>query len=52
MKRSHGAGRLYIKWGSYYARWRMPDGRYVNRELGRVRSPGEKDGLTRPERGV
>jgi integrase len=48
MPRTYGSGRLYIKSGSYYARWRTPDGRYVNRKIGRVRAPGEKDGVTRP----
>ena len=29
MKRSHGSGHLYIKWPSYYGRWRGVDGRFV-----------------------
>jgi hypothetical protein len=49
MKRQHGTGRLYVKWGSYYGRWRTPDGRYVNRRIGKVRSRGEAEGLNRRE---
>jgi hypothetical protein len=49
MTRPHGAGRLYVKWGSYYARWRTPDGRYVNRRVGQVRRRGSVDGLTKAE---
>src|ERR1035441_3817035 len=46
-KRSHGTGHLYEKWGSYYGRWRTSDGRLLNRKIGKVRSVGERDGLTR-----
>jgi hypothetical protein len=49
MKRPHGAGRLYVKWGSYYGRWRMPDGRYLNRRIGAVRQRGSSDGLTKSQ---
>jgi integrase len=49
MKRSHGSGHLYVKWGSYYVRWRTPDGRFRNRRLGKVRARGEKHGLTKAE---
>src|SRR3954454_6060080 len=49
MKRSHGAGRLYVKWGSYYGRWRALDGRYVNRRIGKVRARGQSDGITKAE---
>jgi integrase len=38
---------LYEKWGSYYGRWRTSDGRLLNRKVGPVRTPGERDGLTR-----
>jgi len=47
--RSAGTGHLYEKWGSYYERWRTLDGRLLNRKVGRVRSVGERDGLTRAQ---
>ncbi len=46
-RRHHGTGHLYEKSGAYYGRWRAPDGRLLNRRVGRIRSPGERDGLTR-----
>ena len=49
MKRSHGTGTLYIKWGSYYGRWVALDGRRFNRKIGKVRVRGEKGGITRAE---
>src|SRR4051812_14399786 len=49
MPRTYGSGRLYVKSGAYYARWRAPDGRYLNRRLGKVRSRGESEGLTRKD---
>jgi hypothetical protein len=49
MPRAYGSGRLYIKSGSYYGRWRTPDGRYLNRRVGKARRRGEKDGLTKAE---
>jgi integrase len=48
-KRLAGTGHVYEKWGSYYGRWRAPDGRLLNRKIGRVRTPGERDGLTRAQ---
>jgi integrase len=48
-RRSSGTGHVYEKWGSYYARWRTPDGRLLNRKIGRVRALGERDGLTRTQ---
>jgi hypothetical protein len=39
MKRPYGTGQLYEKSGSYYGRWRTPDGRRLNRRLGSVRAP-------------
>jgi integrase len=48
-KRLAGTGHVYEKWGSYYGRWRAPDGRLLNRKIGRVRTPGEGDGLTRAQ---
>ena len=54
MKRPHGTGTLYVKWGAFYGRWTTPDGRRVNRRIGKVRARGESDGLTRSqaERGL
>jgi hypothetical protein len=49
MKRPHGSGHLYVKWGSYYGRWRGVDGRFVNKKIGEVRRRGEKNGITRAE---
>ena len=49
MKRAYGSGSLHIKSGAYYVRWRTPDGRHRNRRLGKVRTRGEKDGLTRAQ---
>ncbi len=48
-KRLHGTGHLHVKWGSYYVRCRTSDGRMLNRKVGRVRAPGESDGLTRAQ---
>jgi len=49
MKRPYGSGQIYEKWGAYYARWRTPDGRRLNRRLGPKRRRGESDGLTRAQ---
>jgi hypothetical protein len=49
LKRPYGTGQIYEKWGAYYARWRTPDGRRLNRRLGPKRKPGSSDGLTRPQ---
>ncbi len=38
-----------MKWGAYYGRWTTPDGRRVNRRIGKIRVRGESDGLTRTE---
>jgi hypothetical protein len=48
-KRSYGTGHVYEKSGSYYARWRPPDGRLLNRKIGPVRVAGETSGLTRAQ---
>jgi integrase len=48
-KRSYGTGHIYEKSASYYGRWRSVDGRWLNRRIGAVRSPGETDGLTRSQ---
>ena len=49
MKRLYGTGQLYEKNGSYYGRWRTPDGRRLNRRIGPVRAAGESDGITRAQ---
>ena len=47
-KRDYGTGHLYVKQGSYFGRWRAPDGRLVNRKIGPVRAAGARGGgLTR-----
>jgi integrase len=48
-RRSAGTGHVHEKWGSYYGRWRTSDGRLLNRKIGKVRSTGERDGLTRTQ---
>ena len=48
-KRSYGTGQLYEAAGSYYGRWRTPDGRKLNRRIGRIRATGTADGLTRAQ---
>ena len=48
-KRPYGTGNVYVKSGSFYARWRTPDGRRVNRKLGPVRLPGSTIGLTQAQ---
>jgi integrase len=48
-RRTHGTGHLYEKHDSYYGRWRTGDGRLLNRKVGKVRSVGERDGLTRTQ---
>jgi integrase len=47
-RRPYGTGTLHIKASNWYGRWRVA-GRRVNRKLGPVRSPGTRDGLTRPQ---
>src|SRR5438309_1509296 len=46
-KRRAGTGCLYEKAGTYYGRWRTSDGRQLHRKIGHMRTPGERDGLTR-----
>src|SRR3954447_24554332 len=46
-RRAYGTGRLYVKHGAWYGRWRTGDGRRLNRRVGPMRSAGEADGLTR-----
>ena len=49
MRRSPGSGHIYVKHGACYVRWRSGDGRNHNRRLGKIRSRGEADGLTRAQ---
>jgi hypothetical protein len=49
MRRSPGTGHIYVKHGAYYVRWRGADGSNHNRRLGKVRTRGEADGLTRAQ---
>jgi hypothetical protein len=49
MRRTYGSGHLYVKSGAYYVRWRAPNGRYLNRRVGKMRTRGKNDGLTRAE---
>ena len=51
MRRTYGSGHLDIKSGAFYVRWRAPDGRRLNRRVGKVRARVEKDGITRAEAG-
>lgn len=48
-RRAHGTGRLYVKHGAYYGRWRTSDGRRLNRKIGPARVPGTREGLSRRE---
>jgi hypothetical protein len=45
----YGSGQVYVKSDSCYARWRLADGRHVNRKLGPVRARSSRDGLTRKQ---
>jgi integrase len=44
-RRSYGTGSLRMVGGSWYG----PDGRRIKRKIGPARTPGERDGLTRPQ---
>jgi integrase len=46
-RRPHGSGSIFIKAGAYYGRWWVGQ-RQVARQLGPVRAPSARDGLTRP----
>src|SRR4051794_2998080 len=48
-KRPHGTGHVYVKWASYYGRWRSLDGRLLNRRIGKIRARGSSEGLSRRE---
>jgi integrase len=47
-RRSYGSGSLFEHRGSWYGRWYDGPAR-VKRKLGPVRTPGERDGLTRAQ---
>jgi integrase len=47
-RRPHGTGTLYQKAGAWYGRWLVGE-RRMNRRLGPVRTPGTREGLTRPQ---
>jgi integrase len=47
-KRAYGAGSIIEERGSWYGKWRIGD-RQVKRKLGRVRTLGSTDGLTRKQ---
>jgi hypothetical protein len=50
LKRQHRRGPgQHIKSGACYVRWRTPDGRHRDRRLGKIRTRGEKDELTRAQ---
>lgn len=48
-RRRHGTGSIVVRGGSYYGKWREPDGRQVMRRLGQVRPGGSRDGLTKAQ---
>jgi integrase len=48
-KRPYGTGHLYEKDGSWYGRWRSAVGTQRNRRIGIARTPGARDGLTKPQ---
>ncbi len=47
-RRSYGTGSLFLKAGNWHGRWYV-QGRQVQRKIGPARTPGERDGLTRPQ---
>jgi integrase len=48
-KRTYGTGSLRAVGGSWIGSWYGPDGRRVKRSIGRVRTGGSKDGLTKAQ---
>jgi integrase len=46
-RRAYGTGSLQLVGGSWVGLWRAPDGRRIKRRLGKARTPGERDGLTK-----
>jgi integrase len=47
-RRGYGSGSLYQRAGNWYGRW-YSNGERVKRQLGPVRPPGTRDGLTRAQ---
>jgi integrase len=47
-RRAYGSGSIFERDGRYYGKWRV-DGRQVKRQLGPVRTPGARDGLTKSQ---
>jgi hypothetical protein len=46
-RRAYGTGSLQLVGGSWVGLWRAPDGLRIKRTIGRARTPGERDGLTK-----
>lgn len=46
-KSRYGSGQVFLKHGAWYGRWRLADGRRLNRKLGPARRPGSREGLTK-----
>src|SRR3954471_12868295 len=46
-RRSYGTGSLQLIGGSWVGLWRGLDGLRIKRTIGRARTPGERDGLTK-----
>ena len=45
-RRPHGSGSIIVRRGIYYGKWRIGE-RQIMRKLGPVRTPGQRDGLTK-----
>jgi hypothetical protein len=48
-RRDYGTGSLRIVGRSWVGSWYGPDGRRIQRRVGTARTPGERDGLTKPQ---
>ncbi len=48
-RRTYGTGSLYESRGAWYGRWRDVTGAQFNRKIGKRRSAGERDGLTKSQ---
>lgn len=48
-RRAYGTGSLRVVSGSWLASWYADDGRRMQRKIGRARTAGERDGLTKPQ---
>ena len=47
-KRSYGTGSLMIRRGKWFGQW-WANGRQVGKVVGPVRTPGAREGLTKPQ---